>query len=109
MILIEGRTPSNQPLVLSVWDANNNEVTEISMPMSLGARILLLLHGMNSDTTTWTNFVNSTFAGAAVDIFQGNTSTPNTQPPEISQKMESAVTGFSLALMLQQYWSTHWL
>jgi hypothetical protein len=84
VILIEGRTPSNQPLVLSVWDANNNEVTEISMPMSLGARILLLLHGMNSNTSTWDAFVTATFgapaSGGCTDIRDGNFQGPTPIP-----------------------------
>jgi PGAP1-like protein len=83
VILVEGRTPSVQPLVLSV-EQNGVEVAELSLPLSLSARILLLLHGMNSDTSTWDTFVNSAFSGSSTVVFQGNTQVPNALPPAIS-------------------------
>jgi hypothetical protein len=55
-ILVEGRTHTTQPLVLVV-EKDGAKLTEVSLPLSLGARILLLLHGMNSNTFTWDNFV----------------------------------------------------
>ena len=66
VILLEGRAPTTKPLVLSVEKAGV-QVAEVSLPLSLAPRILLLLHGMNSNTDTWQTYVDGTFfaTGAA--------------------------------------------
>jgi hypothetical protein len=79
VILVAGRTPSVQPLVLSV-EQNGVEVAELSLPLSLGARILLLLHGMNSDTNTWNTFVNTAFSGSSEVITASVDPDPNAAP-----------------------------
>jgi pimeloyl-ACP methyl ester carboxylesterase len=56
VILVEGRTPTTKPLVLTV-EENGVERLRVSLPLALNARILLLLHGMNSNTQTWNTFV----------------------------------------------------
>ena len=60
VILIEGRAPTDKPLVLTV-EEGGVQVAEVSLPLSLAPRILLLLHGMNSNTDTWEEFVNAAF------------------------------------------------
>lgn len=64
VILIEGRKPSNAPLVLTV-EQNGSTMTEVALPLSIRARILLLLHGMNSNTATWDIFVGQYFGNPA--------------------------------------------
>jgi len=56
IILVEGRVPTTKPLVLTV-EENGVERLQVSLPLALNARILLLLHGMNSNTQTWDTFV----------------------------------------------------
>jgi pimeloyl-ACP methyl ester carboxylesterase len=80
VILVEGRTPSTQPLVLTV-ERDGRPVAEVSLPLSLGARILLLLHGMNSNPATWDTFRAAAFAGSSTDLFDGKLYPPVTGAP----------------------------
>ncbi len=60
VILVEGRKPSKEPLML-VIEKNGSKIAEISLPLVIRARILLLMHGMNSNTATWDDFVKQYF------------------------------------------------
>ena len=60
VILVEGRKPTIKPLVLTV-EKDGVQVAEVSLPLSIAPRILLLLHGMNSNTHTWDEFENAAF------------------------------------------------
>jgi Putative Ig domain/PGAP1-like protein len=60
IVLIEGMAATTQPLVLSV-EKGGQTLAEISLALSIAPRILLLLHGMNSNVRTWDNFVNAAF------------------------------------------------
>jgi hypothetical protein len=80
VILIEGRTPSTRPLVLTV-EKEGVPAAEISLPLSLGARILLLLHGMNSNPATWDIFRAAEFGGSSTDMFDGKIYPPVTGTP----------------------------
>lgn len=73
VILVEGRKPSNAPLVL-VIEKDGATVAEIELPLSIRARIVLLLHGMNSNTATWNDFVTNSFGNlttGAANIVDG--------------------------------------
>lgn len=72
VLLMEARAASNQPLVLSV-EKDGAVVAQATLWLSLGQDILLLLHGMNSNTYTWDAFVDSPsgYYGAARDIADG--------------------------------------
>ena len=48
VILVEGRIPTAQPLVLVV-EKGGVQFAEASLPLSIGAKIVLLLHGMMDD------------------------------------------------------------
>ena len=82
VILIEARRGSAQPLVL-VIEKSGATIAEIPLALSIVGRqkILLLLHGMNSNTSTWDTFVSAAFGGSATDIrdgeFRGPVPTPN--------------------------------
>ncbi len=82
VILVEGRKPSKEPLVLVV--ENSSMVAEIKLPLSIHARILLLLHGMNSNTATWDGFVGQYFGNATTNgagaIREGQIQSPGTAP-----------------------------
>jgi hypothetical protein len=80
VILVEGRTPSTQPLVLTV-ERDGRTVAETSLPLSLGARILLLLHGMNSNPATWDTLRAAAFAGSSTDLYDGKLYPPVTGSP----------------------------
>ncbi len=67
VILMEGRKPSTQPLVLSV-EIDGVPVATVSLPLSLAPRILLLLHGMNSNTDAWNDCVNALSFGSASSV-----------------------------------------
>ena len=74
VLLMEGTAPTTQPLVL-VIEKNGVAAAETSLPLSLGARILLLLHGMNSNAATWDAFVASKFGAtftSSTDIVDGD-------------------------------------
>lgn len=66
VILVEGRTSSTAPLVLTV-EKDGVNIAELSLPLSIGPRILLLLHGMNSNTKTWDPFVTNAFGFSIYD------------------------------------------
>lgn len=67
VILVEGNEPTTQPLVLVV-EKDGVAVAEVSLPLSVGQDIVLLLHGMNSNTDTWQQFVDSHFGGLGAPI-----------------------------------------
>jgi len=75
VILVEGRTDTTQPLELVVRQ-DGVKVVDIPLYLSLAPRILLLLHGMNSNTATWDHFVHDDFgspvASFATNIVNGN-------------------------------------
>jgi len=66
VILVEGRTPSTAPLVLTV-EKDGVKIAEVTLPLSIGPRILLLLHGMNSNAQTWDPFVKNAFGYSIYD------------------------------------------
>lgn len=70
VILLEGAAPTVQPLVLTVEKAGAI-IAQVSLPLSIGQDIVLLLHGMNSNTQTWDAFVTSDFNESAQDIVDG--------------------------------------
>ncbi len=69
VILVEGCKPTTNPLVLVV-EKGGVPIAEISLPLSLSPRVLLLLHGMNSNTDTWNEYVLDAFGsvGNCIDI-----------------------------------------
>jgi hypothetical protein len=84
VILIEGRAATDKPLVLTV-EKGGVQVAEVSLPLAIAPRILLLLHGMNSNTYTWDDLVRAAFGGGPVifaDIRAGQFAplTPATLP-----------------------------
>ncbi|MEO6876423.1 MAG: fibronectin type III domain-containing protein [Opitutaceae bacterium] len=58
VIICEGRAASTQPLVLVV-EKDGVVIAQTSLSLSIAPNILLLLHGMNSNTDTWDAFVDS--------------------------------------------------
>jgi hypothetical protein len=69
-------TPGTQTVRVGVTDADGREpkpgnrfsiTFTISPPAILRPKILLLLHGMNSNTATWDAFVNTTFGTTATN------------------------------------------
>jgi hypothetical protein len=60
VIFVEGAAPTTQPLVLTV-EKGGVVLLELSLPLSIGQDILLLLHGMNSNTDTWNTFTDAVF------------------------------------------------
>ena len=83
VILVEGRTPTTKPLLLTV-EKDGVQVAELSLPLALNARILLLLHGMNSNTATWDDFVDQKIGHStkewAADIKVDDRRLPNNAP-----------------------------
>ncbi len=71
------------PLVVTVKE-DGVTLTQITLDLSLGPRILLLLHGMNSNTATWNDLVMADFGAnlttACADIFAGTTTIPDVVP-----------------------------
>ena len=61
VILVEGRAPTSEPLILCVFKGGEKLVEE-KLPVEIGPRVLLLLHGMNSNTATWNKFVKEVVA-----------------------------------------------
>lgn len=61
VILVEGRAPTSEPLTLCVFKGGEKLVEE-KLPVKIGPRVLLLLHGMNSKTATWDEFVKKVVA-----------------------------------------------
>ena len=70
LILVDGRAPTVNPLVLSV-QKDGVEVASLSLALKIKSRVIVLLHGMNSDTTAWNDFVDSEFNGSAATISGG--------------------------------------
>ena len=74
VIYVEGCAASLEPLVLEV-DVDGKSVAEISLSLSLGQDIVLLLHGMNSNIVTWNSFVKQVFGTspyASASIINGD-------------------------------------
>lgn len=78
VILVEASKPTTKPLVLIVETGaalgqGGAQFVKVSLPLSTGPNILLLLHGMNSNTATWDEYVKKKFGSPvgkwARDIF----------------------------------------
>lgn len=83
VLLMEARGSTTAPLVLEVAQGNS-VVAQAILPLSIKPRILLLLHGINSNTATWNAVVTQNFGdpatNGATDIFVELGGIQGTQP-----------------------------
>jgi pimeloyl-ACP methyl ester carboxylesterase len=64
VLLMEGTAATTKPLVLVV-EKGGVKITEVSLDLSIGQDIVLLVHGMNSNVITWDKFVSEVFGTSA--------------------------------------------